>query len=216
MKLFTGIMARLLFLGLFALVLLPAGCEIENRGAGERLTAEEVDPEEKTTQELNHSGNSGSHFLFSGNLGIPVLASSIGITDSDHSGHTLCTDYDGDGIPNSEEIVSNPFVADYPRIVTRIEKPIIMKIVVDEHNETLNHTEKILESGLKKSINNSMENKNYEELNKKTTPYVTKESFEESGGYQKEDGFSSSVSVSVSGGSKIFGGASTKTSTSYS
>jgi len=216
MKLFTAIISRLFFFCLLTAILLSTGCRLENRGAGERLNVEEVDPEEKTTQELNYTAGSGSHSLFSGNLGIPVLASSIGVTDSDPSGHTLCTDYDGDGIPNSEEIVSNPFVVDYPRIVTRIEAPITMKIVVDEQNDTLNHTELIEESDLKESINNSMESKNYEEMNKKTTPYVTKESFEESGGYQKEDGFSSSVSVSVSGGSKFFGGASASTSSSYS
>lgn len=120
----------------------------------------------------------------------------------------LSEDWDGDGIPNDEEVISNPYVADYPRIVTRISTPITMEIRISETSEEENYTETITDSDVKETLSNSMEDKHYTMAQEKTTPYVTKESLSESGkhaesfGYQDSRSNKSGVNGSFSAGSE--------------
>ena len=144
---------------------------------------------EKTTGDL--------HFIFSGDIGIPYSRSSMGAIDPDPTGHNPSNDYDGDGIPNDQEIITNPFVADYPRIVTRITAPITMEIRISKDIVEDNYTETITSNDLEDTIKNSMENKHYTSANQKTTPYVTKESLSEEGKHADSYGYSNSDSLKV-------------------
>jgi len=148
--------------------------------------------------DINYTGT--RHAMFTGNLGQPISRSSMGAIDPDPTGHTANNDYDGDGIPNNQEIITNPFVADYPKIVTRISAPITMEIRVDENTSENNHTEIIEDSDLQKTITNSMEDKHYSQLNQKTTPYRYKTSTSDSNSndnsYGHSDASSNSLAVS--------------------
>ncbi len=208
-----------IFLSLAAAGMLMTGCGGGNRDAGKVLTVEEVDPGDVTggsgtdsgttvTDGTGATGDSGDgtlHPMFSRMLGVPISNTSSGIIDPDPTGHTANTDYDGDGIPNAHEIVSNPYVADYPRIVTRVSAPITMEIRISYSSVSDNHTETIEDSGVKDTISNSMEDRQYTQANEKTTPYVTKESYEKSGSHSESFGDTETTSRS-SGGSVNFGG----------
>lgn len=143
-------------------------------------------------QNIDGTGNNGMHAIFNGRLGVPISRASMGIVDPDPTGLTACNDYDGDGILNDNEISSNPYVADYPKIVTRISAPITMEIRVSETTEEENFTQTLTESDVKDTITNSMEDKHYTSANQKTTPYETKESLSESGKQANSYGYSNS------------------------
>lgn len=91
-------------------------------------------------------------------------------------------DYDADGVPNMNEYSSNPFVADYPRLATRITAPIFMMIEEEVDGEKLSTSETLTEDSFDHTINNSMESEHYTQMNLKTTPYVNKEAYSNSGG----------------------------------
>ncbi len=154
----------------------------------------------------NTSGNDNSfHSIFRGEPGVSISSSVMGAIDPDPTGHTVNSDYDGDGIPNSYEIVSNPYVADYPRIVTRISAPITMEIRVSQSTINENHSETVEDTDVQNTIANSMESRQYTQTNLKTTPYVTKESYSNSESHSESYGESSSFSGSVSSDVGIFG-----------
>lgn len=144
------------------------------------------------------TGLNGNHALFSGQLGRPVSAARLGAIDPDPTGLTIITDMDGDGLPDDQEFTTNKYVADYPRIVTRIALPITMEIRVDDTNTANNYTEIVEDNDVNQTINNSMESKHYTQFNLKTTPYVVKESFSESGHHAEEYGHSNSYESSRS------------------
>ncbi|OHD70640.1 MAG: hypothetical protein A2W19_01175 [Spirochaetes bacterium RBG_16_49_21] len=118
------------------------------------------------------------HPIFQGEPGVPVNALSLGAIDPDPTGHTICDDYDGDGIPNSEEITNNQYVADYPHVVTGISGAITMEIRVWETSLKENFTENVEFTEDNSTLKNSMEDWHYNQLNTKTTPYVSKEAYE--------------------------------------
>lgn len=160
-------------------------------------------------QDLPAATDGDLHNIFYGDIGIPYSASSMGAVDPDPTGHNPCDDYDGDGIPNSDEIISNPFVADYPRIVTRIVAPLTMEIRISKDIIEDNYTETITSSDLEETIKNSMEDKHYASANQKTTPYVTKESLSDSGkhadSYGYSDAQSSKDSLNINGSVSVGG-----------
>ncbi len=203
-----------LFFSVMMVISLITGCGSGNRDAGKVLTVEEVDPANTPGAGTGGSGTGGStpgtgdsgtggvtdgtlHPIFSRALGVPISNTSSGIIDPDPTGHTVNTDYDGDGIPNDHEIVSNPYVADYPRIVTRISAPITMEIRVSYSSVQDNHTETIEETGVEDTIKNSMEDRQYTQANQKTTPYVSKESYEKSGSHSESYGYENKFAVST-------------------
>jgi hypothetical protein len=156
------------------------------------LRIEEVDPAELNQdptagggspggtpyQDIPSSSTGGLSPIFSGVLGMPISYRSLAAIAPDPSGYTAITDYDGDGIPNELEVGGyyNPYVSDCPRITARIDTPITMELRVSETDVTENHSEDITDTDVKSTINNSMESRQYNQLNKKTTPYVVKES----------------------------------------
>lgn len=157
-------------------------------------------------QDLDPDSKNGLYPLFSGVPGVPVSMKSMSAISPDPSGMNALNDYDGDGIPNDQELLaefSNPYVADYPRITTRIDTPVTMTIVVSETDTSQNLSEQVSDSDVKNTIANSMEAKQYNQLNKKTTPYVTKnsDSWSEknagSYGYSHELGYKVGVKVSA-------------------
>ncbi|HRX14985.1 MAG TPA: hypothetical protein P5123_01580, partial [Spirochaetota bacterium] len=82
---------------------------------------------EKAIEEIN-SKNSAATVINETGVGDTINYSDMSSLDNDPTGLHITEDYDGDGIPNASEIVTNPYVADYPRIVTRISPPIIMEL----------------------------------------------------------------------------------------
>ncbi|MBN2039232.1 MAG: hypothetical protein JW864_04265 [Spirochaetes bacterium] len=159
-----------------------------SRQSGTPLAVEEVDPADipggtgddsgsgDDGQDLPDTSNGELHAIFSGKLGTKISSSSLGIIDPDPTGQDVCSDYDGDGLPNNEEITSNPYVADYPRIVTRISAPITMEIRVSETISSENYSETLEEEDITNTVEKSMDENHYTQANKKTTPVVVKES----------------------------------------
>lgn len=116
------------------------------------------------------------HPIFSAPLGFPIPSFSMGAVDADPSGLSVVYDWDGDGVENDLEVMSSPYVADYPRVVTRISTPITMELRKSETDTTENYVESVENTDTQQKIKKSMENTHYTQLNQKTTPYVTKES----------------------------------------
>jgi len=163
---------------------------------------------DSTGQDIPSFSNDG-HPIFQGMLGVPVASISLSGVERDETGLSLGNDFDGDGILNDLEVTTNPYVADYPKVVTRISAPITMEIRKEESTITENHTETIEATDLKETMSNSMEDKHYSQMNLKTTPYVTKESYDnsvshsDSFGFNNTDSFtkkrSGSMSISIFG-----------------
>lgn len=220
-------MAAVVIIPVMAAALL-AGCNGDvnflGKGAGVPLQLEEVDPAtvdiggndvmpitdadetgggltEDEYKLLPIDQETGLHPMFGGILGVAETSWSMSVVSNDLSGYNAMTDTDGDGIPNEEELFSqfsNPDVSDCPRITARIETPIIMELRVDDKNVTQNHTELISDSDVKNTISNSMENKQYAQLNLKTTPYVTRDSLAWSEKHAGSAGYSMSMSNDMS------------------
>jgi hypothetical protein len=124
-------------------------------------------------QEVPATSPDSYHPIFQGQPGVPIDALSLGAIDPDPTGHTICDDYDGDGIPNNEEITNNQYVADYPHVVTGISGSITMEIRVKETSLMENFTENVEFTEDNNTLKNSMEDWHYNQLNTKTTPYVS-------------------------------------------
>src|SRR4030067_3058586 len=116
-------------------------------------------------QDIPSNSSGPLHPLFNGILGMQVSARSLSAVNPDATGLALENDYDGDGIPNDLELITNPFLTDYPRIFTRITTPIVMELRISETDNTENFTEVIEDKDVKETITNSMENKHYNQLN---------------------------------------------------
>ncbi len=144
-------------------------------------------------------GTGPLHPIFNGKPGVPYHAASIGIIDQDSSGLTVVDDYDGDGIPNHEEDISNPFVADYPRIEATVVGPIVMELQVEDTIHYESHTEMIEQDDMKETISNSMEQRHYSQINMKTTPYVFKQSSDDEGSFSSEYGYQDSSEITTNG-----------------
>lgn len=140
-------------------------------------------------------GNVKVNSLFDLKLGQSVSAKAIGAVDP--TGLSITSDKDGDGIPDVQETTTDPYVADYPRVTTRISAPITMEVRVSQTSSSENHSETMSESDVKDTLSNSMENRQYASLNQKTTPVVTKESEAGGGKTDRSYGFASSSSFSV-------------------
>jgi hypothetical protein len=212
----TRFALSIIFICLITLALVSTtGCS-RNRGAGVPLAAVPVEDDREIPGQEIDPDHTGSHPLFSGSPGIPVQQNSLQSVPDDATGFDISSDYDGDGIPNNREVVTNPYVADYPRIVTRVAPPVTMELRVSETSVTENHSEIIEKNDTKDTISNSMENRHYTQLNEKTTPYVVKGSQSNSGSTSNSGGFSASVSMPFGGGSKVSGNWSTSESFSRS
>lgn len=186
-----------------SLTLTTIACKSDNKDAGKTIVPEIITtPEAPDGPGINGSdgpngggSENGSNVLtvFKNKLGKVLTEEEMQSFEPDQSGLTICTDFDGDGLSNDREITTNKFVADYPRIVTRISTPVNMELRYKIKGEELVHGETLLEEDTKDTITNSMEDKQYKQLNEKTTPYVTKESYSnsvshsESYGYDNED-----------------------------
>ncbi len=160
----------------------------------------------------------GQHPIFSAPLGMFVSDQRMGAIDPDPTGYAITNDKDGDGIPDSQEVTTNKFVADYPRIVARIALPITMEVRVDQTNTSNNHIEIVEDNDVTQTINNSMESRHYTQFNLKTTPYVSEEAYSESGRSSEQYGYaeanSSFESESSSGSKSVSKSKSSSTSAS--
>lgn len=190
---------------LMALLTSLAACKkADYNGPLTELIVEEVqapakeDPlPEDPGQEIDPETGGDLHPVFNGKLGMKISGKSMEKIAPDRTGLTICQDIDGDGIPNTQEIVTNPYVSNFPRIVARISPPITMEIRIDENIEEENYKETLTETDLKETIKNSMENKHYKSEQYKTTPYITKESLSKSGKHAEAYGHSQADTTSA-------------------
>ncbi|MHA1206786.1 MAG: fibronectin type III domain-containing protein [Candidatus Hodarchaeales archaeon] len=111
------------------------------------------------------------HRIFNGKPG-KIISSytidAISAMEKDPTGKDIYKDYDSDGIPNEEEIETNPFVTDYPRITARISAPIaigFMKAI------GLNYIELLENDDIYDTIINSFDACHYSYLNENSTIY---------------------------------------------
>src|SRR4030067_2703487 len=105
----------------FLLSACGGGTNFLARGGGP-LKSEEVSPSEvsqdgggsTTYQDIPSAPSEGLSPLFNGVLGMPISYRSLAALPPDPSGYTAVTDYDGDGIPNEQEVggVYHPALAD--------------------------------------------------------------------------------------------------------
>jgi len=191
---------KMIFLLLTAVsVVLCSGCSNgKTYDAGKVLISEPVDIEDDAGNDPGNifqdlpAGSENGHPIFQGLPGVSVSEFSVKSLKNDSTGLNLITDFDGDGIPNDFEVMTNPYVADYPKIVTRITTPVIMEIRKDLTSTSENHIETVEETDVKETISNSMEDRHYAQMNLKTTPYVTKESYEDSVSHSDTYGYENS------------------------
>ncbi|HOF34792.1 MAG TPA: hypothetical protein PK624_01875 [Spirochaetota bacterium] len=196
---------------LFAAFFVFSACSSGNRDGDRELIADPVEDPKKPT-DPNNPGDietpkepvvlSG---IFSNTLGSIIPLSEVSKMPADETGKRLSDDYDGDGIPNADEITTNPFIAEYPKVVTRISTPITMEIRISASSVSENHVETIEDSGVSSTLTNSMEDRQYSQMNKKTTPYVVKDSISDSESNSESWGESSSVTKSSGGGINLGG-----------
>ena len=133
-------MKRLLLSALVPVLFIFSACSDDRNIATGGGEGEVLKPGEVPYQEFPDKTDGDLHGIFYGELGIPFSPASMGAIDPDPTGHSPSNDYDGDGIPNNQEIITNPFVADYPRIVTRITAPLTMEIRVSTSSVEENYT----------------------------------------------------------------------------
>ena len=199
---------RRIFTFLFLVYFIAPGCSSGNRDGDRPLVIEPVsdnsDPYGNDDDDKEKPvDNSATKGIFSKSLGSIITAGEAASIPPDITGRQVCDDYDGDGILNKDEITTNPFVAEYPKIVTRISVPITMEIRVSSSSVSENHSETVEDSGVTNTIANSMEDRQYSQMNQKTTPYVTKESSSDSASDSYSYGNSTSTSTSAGGGVKF-------------
>ncbi|MBP7902478.1 MAG: hypothetical protein KA015_06645, partial [Spirochaetes bacterium] len=196
---------------LFASFLIFSACSSGNRDGDRTLIADPLeDPKEPVKPGTPDKPDDPDkpavlNGIFLNKLGSVIQSSDLSKIPADETGRRVSEDYDGDGIPNDDEITTNPFVAEYPKVVTRISTPITMEIRISSSSVSENHIETIEDSGVTSTLTNSMEDRQYSQMNKKTTPYVVKESSSDSESNSESWGESSSVTDSFSGGVSFTG-----------
>lgn len=111
------------------------------------------------------------HKLFELSPGSSVLMSNLGIVDP--VGTTIVQDFDGDGITNSKETVSNFWVADYPMIESSVAPPITMeiKILKDKTGKSSSIVSDITSSDMESRRNRGSEKFHQNQLALRTVQY---------------------------------------------
>ncbi|WP_235596842.1 LIC12048 family lipoprotein [Leptospira alstonii] len=104
----------------------------------------------------------------------------------DPTGTTIVNDFDGDGILNANETLSNVWVADYPQIETTIAPPVTLKIQIlkNSSNQSDQIVSEINSDDFEASKNEGSEKIHQNELNERTVQF--------------QDSFSSDVEVGTS------------------
>ncbi|MES0489525.1 MAG: LIC12048 family lipoprotein [Leptospirales bacterium] len=112
------------------------------------------------------------HDLFSLLPGEYAPMSKLGIIDP--TGTTLTDDYDGDGIINSKELVSNFWVADYPMIEASVAPPVTMQIEIlkDKNGQKNNIVSNIASEDFESRRDKGSEKFHQNEVNEKTVQYT--------------------------------------------
>ncbi|EQA53556.1 LIC12048 family lipoprotein [Leptospira kmetyi] len=129
--------------------------------------------------------------LFNLPPGKPVAAAAL-MGTIDPTGTTIVNDFDGDGILNQNETLSNVWVADYPQIETAIAPPVTLKIQIlkNSSNQSDQIVSEINSNDFEASKNEGSEKIHQNELNERTVQ------FQDSFSNDTEAGTSSEVSTS--------------------
>ncbi|PJZ59079.1 LIC12048 family lipoprotein [Leptospira barantonii] len=129
--------------------------------------------------------------LFNLPPGKPVAAAAL-MGTIDPTGTTIVNDFDGDGILNQNETLSNVWVADYPQIETAIAPPVTLKIQIlkNSSNQSDQIVSEINSNDFEASKNEGSEKIHQNELNERTVQ------FQDSFSNDTEAGTSNEVSTS--------------------
>ncbi|EMY76558.1 hypothetical protein LEP1GSC060_0393 [Leptospira weilii serovar Ranarum str. ICFT] len=119
----------------------------------------------------------------------------------DPTGTTIVNDFDGDGILNQNETLSNVWVADYPQIETTIAPPVTLKIQIlkNSNNQSDQIVSEINSDDFEASKNEGSEKIHQNELNERTVQ------FQDSFSSDVEVGTSHERSMSVGGSTSVMG-----------
>lgn len=135
--------------------------------------------------------------LFNLPPGKPVAAAAL-MGTIDPTGTTIVNDFDGDGILNQNETLSNVWVADYPQIETVIAPPVTLKIQIlkNSSNQSDQIVSEINSNDFEASKTEGSDKIHQSELNERTVQF--------------QDSFSNDASASSSHETSVGGSANTK------
>ncbi|RHX93008.1 LIC12048 family lipoprotein [Leptospira stimsonii] len=110
--------------------------------------------------------------LFNLPPGKPVAAAAL-MGTIDPTGTTIVNDFDGDGILNQNETLSNVWVADYPQIETTIAPPVTLKIQIlkNSNNQSDEIVSEINSNDFEASKNEGSDKIHQSELNERTVQF---------------------------------------------
>ncbi|TGL79877.1 hypothetical protein EHQ83_10435 [Leptospira yasudae] len=110
--------------------------------------------------------------LFNLPPGKPVAAAAL-MGTIDPTGTTIVNDFDGDGILNQNETLSNVWVADYPQIETSIAPPVTLKIQIlkNSSNQSDQIVSEINSNDFEASKNEGSDKIHQSELNERTVQF---------------------------------------------
>ncbi|PJZ53186.1 LIC12048 family lipoprotein [Leptospira adleri] len=110
--------------------------------------------------------------LFNLPPGKPVAAAAL-MGTIDPTGTTIVNDFDGDGILNQNETLSNVWVADYPQIETTIAPPVTLKIQIlkNSSNQSDQIVSEINSNDFEASKNEGSDKIHQSELNERTVQF---------------------------------------------
>ncbi|TGM52873.1 LIC12048 family lipoprotein [Leptospira adleri] len=110
--------------------------------------------------------------LFNLPPGKPVTAAAL-MGTIDPTGTTIVNDFDGDGILNQNETLSNVWVADYPQIETTIAPPVTLKIQIlkNSSNQSDQIVSEINSNDFEASKNEGSDKIHQSELNERTVQF---------------------------------------------
>ncbi|RHX79546.1 LIC12048 family lipoprotein [Leptospira yasudae] len=136
--------------------------------------------------------------LFNLPPGKPVAAAAL-MGTIDPTGTTIVNDFDGDGILNQNETLTNVWVADYPQIETTIAPPVTLTIQIlkNASNQSDQIVSEINSNDFEASKNEGSEKIHQSELNERTVQF--------------QDSFSSDTGISTSHEASIGGSFNTST-----
>ncbi|PJZ28989.1 LIC12048 family lipoprotein [Leptospira kmetyi] len=137
--------------------------------------------------------------LFNLPPGKPVAAAAL-MGTIDPTGTTIVNDFDGDGILNQNETLSNVWVADYPQIETAIAPPVTLKIQIlkNSSNQSDQIVSEINSNDFEASKNEGSEKIHQNEMNERTVQF--QDSFSTDAESSKSNEISTSYGVQGSFG----------------
>ena len=196
---------RLRFVGAVLFTLSIAACSGRGNVDLSKATPLTAEPVETPPGVTGGSDNTQLSSLFSAAPGQWIRANVTGGL-VDPTGTTLLDDFDGDGLPNANEVAagSNLWSADYPEIETQIAPPVTMKVEIMRTvtNDSKTVSSDITSDEMESKKNEGSEKFHQNELSERTVQYereVSSSSSSSNSSSASNSSTSTSASASASG-----------------